>query len=236
MKIKSLMGIGCLMACIVCPAAFAKDGHSRYEIFLGYSLLKVGEYDDTDYVQQDMLVYLPNTGRIKRSSFLERGFSTSFTYNFASSVGLETSLRLNNGYILSLMDRGIGFESEQGYKRTNVALLVGPRIKLRNASNSLEPFVYGLAGLSHDRVSLAADILHWGYPGSMSEKLNSNTSLGFAVGGGLDIPVHENVSIRLIQADYYWANHPANLREAANENKKFNNFNLSFGLAFSFGR
>ena len=236
MKINSFIGIVCLMVCMVCPSVFAQEDYSKYEIFVGYSLLRVDDYDDMDVVQD---IFSGSEGRIKRSSLLEKGFSTSFAYNFTSIVGLEASLRLNNGYILSLAQRGLGTESEQGLKRTDFALLTGPRFTFRNISNSVTPFVYGLVGLSRDSVSYAWDENYWGYYDSASEKIKGHNSLGFAVGGGLDLPVHENVSIRLIQADYYRANHHARPFDttgvADGGNKPFSNVNMSFGLVFRFG-
>jgi len=235
MKIKFLGVIGCLTALfMVCPAAFGQEDFSRYEIFIGYSLLRVGEYDNMDDMQKELLLYSGGEGRVKRSSFLEKGFSTSFTYNFASSVGLEASLRRNNGYILSLSQRGIGTEYEEGFRRTDLALLVGPRFTFRNLSSNFTPFAYALAGLSRDSVAYAWDENYWGYYDSSSEKIKGHNSLGFAVGGGLDIPIHENVAIRAIQADYYRANHLAELLGDSG-NKPFSNVNLSFGLVFRFG-
>jgi len=225
------------MVCVVSPAVFAQEDHSKYEIFIGYSLLRVGEYDDMDVVQD---MFSGSEGRIKRSSLLEKGFSMSFTYNFISSLGLEASLRRNSGYILSLAQRGLGTESEQGLKRTDFALLAGPRYTFRNISDSVSPFVYGLVGLSRDSVSYARDGYYWGYDDSASEKIKGHNSLGFAVGGGLDLPVHENVSIRVIQADYYRATHLARpyasiLGVTDDGNKPFENVNLSFGIVFRFG-
>ena len=245
MKVKSLIVIGFLMACMICPAVFAQEDYSKYEIFLGYSLLRVDEYDDMDDVQEAWSTY----GRLKRSRFLEKGFSTSFTYNFASSVGLETSLRFNTGYILSEVESDLGVRWEGGFKRTNFALLAGPRFTFRSIFGSVTPFVYGLAGLSRDSVAEAMDVddLYYGRD-SNSVNIDSHNSLGFAVGVGLDIPVHDNVSIRAIQADYYRASHLARLADyyqtndaaqSANSDSKtkpFSNVNLSFGVVIRFDK
>jgi opacity protein-like surface antigen len=225
---------------MVCPAVFAQEDYSKYEIFAGYSLLRVVEYDDMNDMQEELLWYSDGESRLKKSRFLEKGFSTSFTYNFTSSVGLEASLRRNNGYVLSLSQRGLGTETEEGFKRTDFALLAGPRFTIRNVFSSVTPFVYGLVGLSRDSVAYAWDENYWGYYDSSSEKLESHNSLGFALGGGLDIPIHENVAIRAIQADYYRATHAARpfaaiLGAAEGGTKPFENINLSFGLVIRFG-
>ena len=158
-------------------------------------------------------------------------------------MGVETAFRLNSGYILSEKWKESTFyyteNHERGYKRRDISLLVGPRLTFR--SGAIAPFVHGLVGLSHDRIASAYDIKDEDYYGnrdsySDSDTLNSNSSLGAVLGGGLDILVHDNIAIRAIQADYYMTNHPAKLYDnTGNVNKRYNNINLSFGLAFRFG-
>ena len=234
--------------CMICPAAFAGDDYSKYELFFGYSLLKIGsEYDDIDD-ERDYLNF-NDGGGFKKSNFLEKGFTASFTYNFTSIAGVETAFRYNSGYILSEKWKEFSYyyteNHERGYKRRDIALLIGPRLTFR--SGAIAPFVHGLVGLSHDRVASAYDIKYEDFYGnrdsaSDSETLNSNTSLGVALGGGLDILVSDNIAIRAIQADYYMANHPKNIyhREYYDTytggNKMFSNVNLSFGVVIRFGR
>ena len=194
--------------CVICPAAFAEDGYSKYELFFGYSLMKIGEeYDDIEDERDWLNMY--EGGNFKKSDFLEKGFAASFTYNFTSIMGVETAFRLNSGYILSEKWKEYNFyyteNHERGYKRRDISLLVGPRLTFR--SGSIAPFVHGLVGLSHDRVASAYDIKYENVYGdrdsySDSDTLNSNSSLGAVLGGGLDILVHDNIAIRAIQADY----------------------------------
>ena len=245
---KSLFGISFLMMLMVCPAAFASD-YAKYDFFLGYSLMKVGEHDGIDDVQRFMQEHV-TTGVFggfddwKKSGILERGFSTSFTYNFTPILGLEASFRYNNGYVLSSKWKDGNIDRELGFTRTDVAFLVGPRLTFR--SNRVAPFVHGLVGISHDRIGLREEFKRGDDSDSDSRGLINNSSFGIAIGGGLDIPVSENISIRAIQADYYLTNHPANLWDVyisgvndnplSDGNKRFNNVNLSFGVVFHFGR
>jgi len=254
-KVNLLILIGCLAALMACPAAFAQNSYPKYEIFFGYSLMKVAEYDNIDVMKEALSDEYWNNYEtdvdFKKSSFLGKGFSTSFTYNFTSMLGLDTSFRYNSGYILSMTGKGVGYDSyygevynykyEEGLKKSRLALLVGPRLTFRNAFSHVTPFVYGLAGLSHDKLLNAYDVTYTYYYGtesnSDSENLISHSTLGFALGGGIDISIHDNVAIRAIQADYFMAKHPKDIGEAGSvENKRFEDVNLSFGLVFRFGK
>jgi len=240
---------------MACPAAFAQNSYPKYEIFVGYSLMKVAEYDNIDDMKEALAdEYLNEYGinaNLKKSRFLEKGFSTSFTYNFTPILGLDTSFRYNNGYILSMLEKGRGYDYyygevyeykyEEGLKKSRLALLVGPRLTFRNAFSHVSPFVYGLVGLSHDKLLNAYDIKYTYYYGSESdsdsEKLISHSTLGVALGGGIDISIHNNVAIRAIQADYFMAKHPKDIIDSRDiENKRFDDISLSFGIVFRFGK
>ena len=256
MKVKSLVVAGCLMMCMICPAVFAQDDYSKFDIFAGYSFMRTAEYDNVDLVKETLANELwfeqGFNANFKKSNFLERGFSTSLTYNLTSALGLETSFRYNSGYILSASERDQYFDMslgtvetnyEEGFKKKRIALLFGPRITLRNVfGNSVNPFVYGLVGLSHDRLSysydLRVDYFHFNDTDrrSESETVKNHNSFGIALGGGLDIPVHPNVAIRAIQADYFMAKHPGDISDASDfKNKRFDNVTLSFGIVGRFG-
>ena len=68
--------------------------------------------------------------------------------------------------------------------------------------------MHGLVGISRDKIKVEEK---WSLYGISDSKLfdASHTSFGAALGGGLDIPVGNNLSIRVIQADYYLTNHKA---------------------------
>ena len=255
MKVKLPVAIGFLTALMVCPAAFAQNDYPKFDIFFGYSLMRIAEYDNIDTMKGVLAGEYWNNNEvdvdIKKSRFLEKGFASSFTYNLTSVFGLDASLRYNSGYILSTTGKGMGFNSyygqqytfryEEGLKKSRVALLVGPRLAFRNAFGSVTPFVYGLAGLSHDKLLNAYDIKYTYYGGtdsdSASEKLTSSSALGVAVGGGLDVSIHENAAIRIIQADYFMSKHPKDIGESGSgEKKRFDDISLSFGVVFSFGK
>jgi len=262
MKLTLLLISGCLMVCcIVCPAAFAQEDYSeeatsyedydsyedyyyytggykdysktKGEIFLGYSLMKVGLYDD---VTEEMYLW-PES---KKHSLLKKGFATSFTYYFNSVLGIETSVRYNSGYILSEKWKENDENHEMGYKKSDFAFLFGPRLTFQ--AGRISPFVHGLIGISYDKLADSYDINWKDNEGkrdswSDSETMNTHIALGIAVGGGLDIVASKNVAIRLIQGDYYLTNHPAQIYDygSGNGNKQYKNINLSCGIVFRFG-
>ena len=232
------------MACMICPAAFAQD-FPKADVFFGYSLMRIGQYDNVREEAEEAKDRGNNT--MNTSDLLKKGFSASFNYNFTSTVGLEAALRYNTGNTASYKESFAGYgEIEAKINRSDFAFLVGPRFTFRNFSDRVTPFVHGLAGISRDgaRVLDTEESDNW-------VDYNSHTSFGAAVGGGLDISINDNFAIRVIQADYYLTSHPRNMYERGYkdhysdsdwypkdwlDNKIFNNVNLSFGVVFSFGR
>ena len=252
------------MVCIFCPAAFAQDDYPEFDFFIGYSLLKTDEYDNIELERARLSHALTQSIGSSRpvvpdkSNLLEKGFSATLTYNLSSGIGLDASFRYNSGSILSAsgkvrrenLPEEINFDA--GFEKTRVAFLVGPRFTFRNASR-LTPFVYGLAGLSHDRLSGTFDIRsmyddYWWEDeyyddcwdevcSDSSVSIKNHTSLGVALGAGLDVPINERWAIRAIQADYFIASHPKYIGNAENiRNKRYNNVNVSFGVIYRFGR
>ena len=265
MKTKSLILTGCLMACMVCPTAFAQDDYPKFDFFAGYSLMKTAEYDNIDRERTRLANSLSQSiggnrpVTPKKSSFLEKGFSTTLTYNFTSIVGLDTSLRYNTGSILRAsgkvmranLPEEINFDA--GYRRTRVAFLVGPRFTFRSDDSRITPFLYGLAGLSHDGLSGTYDLRstyddYWWEEDNFydcwddvcsdnSVSIKTHNSFGVALGGGFDISINNNWAIRAIQVDYFIASHPKYLGNAENiRNKRYDNINMSIGVVYRFGK
>jgi len=207
---------------------------TKGEIFLGYSLMKVGLYDDMN----EEMYYWPESNK---HSILKKGFAASYTYYFNSIVGFETSIRYNSGYILSEKWKENDENHEMGYKKSDFSFLFGPRLTFQ--SGRVVPFIHGLVGLSYDKLADSYDVKWKDNEGkrdssSDSETMNTHIALGIAVGGGLDIVAHKNIAFRLIQADYYLTNHPAQINDYGSgiANKQYKNINLSCGIVFRFGK
>ena len=237
MKVKLMIGIGCLMACMVCSTAFAQDNYAKYDIFFGYSLLKIDEKTGITH-PENIRVY-----DINNSNLLKKGISASLTYNCTPALGLEAFFQRNSGDIINYaatlpnhIDEALGSSAIHKESRTDMALFVGPRFIFRNLSESVTPFIHGLAGISHYGGS--QQTIHAMPEISSYNDFKSHTFFGFALGSGLDIPVNAHFTIRAVQADYYMAIHDKYLRVGGGyaEKKLFNNFNLSFGVVFHLGK
>ena len=86
--------------------------------------------------------------------------------------------------------------------------LGGPQFNFGHGE--LRPYVHALVGGSHG-----------------SQAGVSDTVLAFAFGGGLDIKISDRFAIRLAQADYFGTRYAEQTQ---------NNFRISTGLVFHFGR
>ncbi len=119
--------------------------------------------------------------------------------------GWEASLTYNWNKRLSLK---ADFDGHYCCDQTMHNFLFGPQINL--GGDKVKPFVHGLVGVSHGTS-----------PGF------TDTVLGFAAGGGLDLKWTDRISVRLVQADYLGTRYLDSTQ---------NNFRLSAGLVFHFGR
>ena len=119
--------------------------------------------------------------------------------------GWEGTLGYNWNHWLTL---AADFDGHYCCDQTMHNFLFGPQINL--SKGKLKPYVHGLVGVSHGTS-----------PGF------TDTVLGFALGGGLDLKVSDRISVRLVQADYLGTRYGDFTQ---------NNIRLSGGLVFHFGR
>jgi len=206
----------------------------KYDFFFGYSLMRIDEYDHMNVIKDDFWYQGVNNSSI--SPFLKKGFSTAFTYNFISgrhaSLGLETSFRFNTDYILSASEKVYDKKYTDGLKRTDIAFFVGPRFTFLNSGRAT-PFIHGLAGIIHERLSYAEDV---DYREKYSERLVGNSFYGVAAGGGLDIKINKNWAFRAVQVDYYLSDRFAQPLFLDSEKKRFKDINISFGFVARGGK
>lgn len=234
---------------LISGAAVAQD-FPRVEIFGGYSLERLGLKTDEEFNLADEsgfiggMEYYSSNG--KAHQFLEKGISGSVTFNANSYFGVEAAVRWNSGDIatmdITFIENDIPTDYDVSIEYSNVALLVGPHFAVRK-NEVVTPFAHALIGL--DRNTLTLNVAGEGEESSMDlggeESLNlfselglgeppdfleNRNGLGVALGGGIDVNVHDNVAIRLIQADYYMSRHGE---------KSWNNIALAFGAVLFIG-
>ena len=231
------------MACAVCPAVFAQDNYPEFDIFLGYSLLKIGEFDGINPGPGDLIGRLELEGYDRfprnKSGFLEKGFIMTYTYHVTPNVGLDASFRYNTGYVYRVSGRdseNSDRRKDMEFKRNDFAFLAGPRYTFRNVSGPVEPFLYGLVGFSRDRLVEEVTDVTGEQSSTSAASLRNHRSFAFAVGGGLDFPINGNLVVRAIQGDFYVTKHPARLYSTPGDaHKRFGNVNFSFGIVYRFG-
>ncbi|MBZ5648661.1 MAG: porin family protein [Acidobacteriia bacterium] len=129
-----------------------------------------------------------------------------FTLPAGDASGWEGALTYNwNNWLALKAD----FDGHYCCDQTMHNFLFGPQINLGHGK--LKPYLHGLVGGSH----------------GTSFGGFSDTVLGFALGGGLDVKWTDRISVRIVQADYLGTRYADATQ---------NNFRLSAGLVFHFGK
>ena len=122
-----------------------------------------------------------------------------------NASGWEASLDYNwNNWLALKAD----FDGHYCCAQTMHNFLFGPQFNLGHGK--VKPWVHGLVGASH------------GTSGGFSD-----TVLGFALGGGIDVKWTDRITVRLVQADYLGTRYGDATQ---------NNFRVSTGLVFHFGK
>ena len=214
--------------------AAAHEEIPEVEIFAGYSMLKMNASNNDIGSFQDKVYGWD--GRWKNTDlflFHNRGAAGSVAFNLNEYFSIVADGRYNQGdllkgsyefdYVLPVMPEiPVTVQTPFVIGMKNVAALAGPRFSYRNLLNEQATvFVHALAGLDYWRLNCEYTVA--------GEQLNAKGdkfSPGLAIGGGVDINVHEKVAVRVIQADYYMT------RQIE---RRMNNFTLSFGLVFRIG-
>ena len=215
---KKALCVAFVLLCFVTLAA-AQDV-PKFEVFGGYGIQRLGYSDISAADLGGIFDYYGLVGIAEAKRFMYKGFVGSFTYNATDVFGIEAEFMYNSGDILNADFDVEGTMVSAKAKYSDFAFLVGPRFALRK-SEAVTPFVHALVGFDRAELSVEASALG----ASESQDLGSDTGLGIALGGGLDVNVTPNFSIRVIQADYYLTNH---------YDENMNNLALAFGAVFRF--
>jgi hypothetical protein len=142
------------------------------------------------------------------------GVRVAVTSNFNRFLGLEMDLSKFQDIL-----GGAPSPAYADYAR----FLVGPHFTYR-ASRRLNPFAHVLLGLTHGRQN--CDSLNPPPDCNFGNWERGGNAFTSTIGGGVDVKVSRFFWVRPIQMDYVHASFP---------NAPENNFQLSFGVTFSFG-
>lgn len=154
--------------------AVAQPDPAPFELFAGYSLLKLGDFGLSDTVGH--------------------GFGVGAAWNVTSSLALEANAAGQYGTIRR--DRRLlpGAPVFSGSFNAH-HLLAGPRATVRQGRLAL--FGHALAGIT--RLSEGAKTAPGGFSPSFPD---TKTMLTLGLGGGLDVSIGERFSVRPFQLDY----------------------------------
>lgn len=211
----------CLLT-LVCGAfaamsVAAQDDYHKVEVFAGYT-----------YTNYDNI--LETVDNVVDPTISLRGVNAQFTYNFHKYVGAK--------FDYSLMTQREDYVSpnvnlEAKYK--NNQFLGGVQFKNNlNDGPRWKPFGHIMAGVANQKYNLHGTAL-LGTPPTVNTISASPSTNNFAMvfGAGLDVRVHKNIDIRLVQVDYnpvFFGDQ--NIGPYHFDGTTQNNMRISFGVAF----
>jgi hypothetical protein len=200
-----------LLAVLVsAPAAFGQDSDfKRYEFYGGYAYQRAN--NNAGSINGNGAVFNGQQVILGSRDQAYNGFTAEFNQNPWRHVGLVTSFT-------GVYDRTPYVNTVNGTqfsaKAQRYDLAFGPRYNFR--LGRINPFVEGLAGFEHMRVSFSQNI---------TNAVRSDTAFLMQLGGGVDVHVSDHFEIRAIQADYvptfFNSTHQNNYRVGAGVKVKF---------------
>lgn len=196
--------------------AVAAQDHRKFEVFGGYA-----------YANYDNVLDSIDNGIDSNISL--RGFNASATYNFHKYVGVKFD------YSLTANRREFNdptLDLEVKYK--NNQFLGGIQIKdNRDDASRFKPFVHVLAGLANQKFNAKGTVISSPPTVTLLDAHPSTNNFAMVFGGGLDIKVHKNVDLRVVQFDYnpvFFGDQRIGTYDL--QSKTQNNIRMSFGVVF----
>lgn len=184
---KFFFAVCCLFA-LSLPSFAQSD--KRADFFIGYSNLQAEGIPDPN-----------DPGNIFDDNFFGRrtglhGVNASVTGYLNKYFGITGDFSYHRKE-----DRQVFGTDDEDRIRTEVFyFMAGPKIKYRNPSR-FEPFVHALFGGAHTKFKVNSTFPVAG--GTVNQSFDTGaTDFAMAVGGGIDVRLADNFSLRLIQVDY----------------------------------
>jgi hypothetical protein len=171
-----------------CPPRCPRDDYNRVEIYGGYSFLLLDSFVTDD---PDLDDFFNDDGRLHFN-----GVDLSATFNFSRYVGAQFDVSF---YKRSEDLDDFGLVGDADAKVQNY--LFGIQVKNNSEDGTrFRPFGHFLAGVSRQRLEIESPLL---IPIIGDDEFSfTETSFALAMGGGIDIRVTGNFSIRPIKLDY----------------------------------
>jgi opacity protein-like surface antigen len=217
-----------LVSALFATVAAAQE-FPRFELFGGYSLLRLGGDEINEFIDDVETEVELSDITFRGTNWLKRGFNASAAININEYFGIQVLFMNNRGIVIDLSS--LVDQASERLRATDYSLLAGPRFALRR-HEAITPFAHVLFGMN--RTDLDGQFTDG--PGELEDvNVTLFSEKGFAIGfgGGVDLNIHRNVAVRLIQVDYIRAIHDSGFRGFNDFTAK--NLNLAFGLVFKLG-
>ena len=172
-----------LIVCCVPFAVAQSNDRSRYEFFVGYSILRTNYEPERLNPQEPQLVAFDGKQTLN-------GFNASATVNLSGGFGVTGDF--SGHFTTNRFPVTSGDDFKTHIRIFN--LLAGPQYRFRRNSR-VTPFVRALAGVASTRAKLE-------FPSLNTTETGSSTDFALAIGGGVDVRVSERVDLRVFQVDY----------------------------------
>ncbi|HYL92042.1 MAG TPA: outer membrane beta-barrel protein [Alphaproteobacteria bacterium] len=156
--------------------------------------------------------YVFNHYNLDKVGFNLNGGTGSISYNPTQTLGLVADISVYHGnpkFGIAELDT------------TRVSYLFGPKLAMRS-NPKFTPYVHSLFGSVHESVTVK-------FPGVPSFPAETDNAFGMALGGGVDVKVHNNIAIRVAQVEYVFTK----FRDAVDNHQS--GVRISTGIVFRFG-
>jgi opacity protein-like surface antigen len=224
-----------LLACFAMPVFGQQDG-PRVEVFGGYSYLHIDTQGVTGGSLDTLCNDLAGAGTCPPGTFHVHqsfnGWTAAAQFDATRLLGIKADFSGNYGTPIALSSQAQSFLSQHGVtglppKTTSYNYLFGPVAYHR--AGRYKPFAHALFGANRVSTNLST-ASGLGIPGLTL----SDTAFAMAFGGGLDVKLSDDISLRVGQADYLFTKHDLSggVKGIASHQ---NNFRASVGMVFQFG-
>jgi len=196
--------------------AVAAQDYKKYEGFAGFAY---GNYDNV----------LDSIDNGIDSTISLRGFNGSFTGNVHKYVGIkfDYSLTANRR---TYVDPTVNVE----VKYKNNQFLGGLQFKDNSEDGPRwKPFAHVLAGVANQKLNVKGSVISSPPTVTLLDAHPSSNNFAMVLGAGLDVKVHKNIDLRLIQFDYnpvFFGDQTVGTYRL--DGQKQNNIRMSFGIVF----
>jgi opacity protein-like surface antigen len=226
-----------LLSCVVLfmtQLIFAQN-YPKAEVFGGYSYLHIDSQAITGSTLDAVCNNSLGAGTCPPGSFAVHpnfnGWNASVQANVNRWFGIKADFSGHYGTPVTVNSQLLTSAGITGTlpKAKSYSYLFGPVISGR--SERFTVYGHSLFGLNDVSATLnSANISGFSVPGFTA----SDTAFGMALGGGIDATLHQNLALRLIQADYLFTAH--NFSEGIQGVAVHqNNVRISAGIVYRFG-